>query len=122
MEIKITKQSYNPLLKRKEITFEVDHSDVKGTPARLEIRKSLADALKSSPDVVYVRRIETRAGTMSAIGEANAYDSADQAKLIEAQYIVARHTPKEKKETAEKPEAPKPAPTQKAEQPPKKEG
>jgi len=111
------------LLKRREIAFEVEHKETKGTPARLEIRKTLAEILKTNPEVVYVKRIETKAGTMLAIGEANAYDSVEQARLVEPKYIIARNLPKEKKEPAEKPEAPKqpPKPPEKAEQPAKKE-
>jgi len=124
MEIKITQQQYNPLLKRREILFEVEHTQTKGTPTRLEIRKTLAELLKTNPEVVYVKRIETKTGTMRAIGEANAYDSLEQSKLVESKYIIARNMPKEKKEPVEKPEAPKqpPKPPEKAEQPAKKEG
>lgn len=114
MEVKIIQEQYNPLLKRKEIKFEIDHAQDKGTPARLEIRQRLADILKAKPEVVYVKRVETKAGTMRATGSANAYDSVEQAKLIELKYIIARNTPQEKKEEKEaqaapaKPEAPKP--------------
>jgi small subunit ribosomal protein S24e len=120
MEIKIIQQQYNPLLKRREVAFEVEHTQTKGTPSRLEIRKALAEKLKANLEAVYVRRIETKSGTMTARGEANAYDSEDQAKLVEPAYIVARNLPKEKKEAAEKPETP-PKPTEKVEQPAKKE-
>jgi small subunit ribosomal protein S24e len=123
MEVKITQEQYNSLLKRKEITFEIDHSQDKGTPARLEIRQRLADILKIKPEVVYVKRMVTKAGTMRATGSANAYDSVEQAKLIELKYVIARNTPQEKKEEKEapaaKPEAPKPP--EKTEQPAKKE-
>jgi len=120
MEIKITQQQYNPLLKRREITFQVEHKQTKGTPTRLETRKALAEMLKTNPEAVYVKRIETKAGTMLATGEANAYDSVEQAKLIEPKYIIARNMPKEKKEPTGKPEAPKQP--EKTEQPAKKEG
>lgn len=123
MEVKITREQYNPLLKRKEITFEIDHAQDKGTPTRLEIRQRLADLLKTKPEVVYVKKVETKAGTMKAAGNANAYDSVEQAKLIELKYVIARNNPEEKKEDKEaqaaKPEAPKPA--EKTEQPAKKE-
>jgi len=119
MEIKITQQQYNPLLKRREIAFQVEHTQTKGTPTRLEIRNTLAGMLKTNPETVYVRRVVTKSGTMLAKGEANAYDSVEQAKLVEPKYIVARNTPKEEKEQAEKPEAPKPP--EKTEQPAKKE-
>jgi small subunit ribosomal protein S24e len=101
MEIKITHEQQNRLLKRKEITFEIDHAQTKGTPQRLEVRNKLAEILKTKPDLVYVKRMETRTGTMKATGEANAYDSMEQAKLLEPKYIVNRNIPQEKKEKTE---------------------
>jgi len=120
MEIKITQQQYNPLLKRREIAFQVEHTQTKSTPTRLEIRKSLAEMLKTNPEAVYVKRIVTKAGTMLATGEANAYDSVEQAKLVEPKYIIARNMPKEEKGPTEKPESPKQP--EKTEQPAKREG
>lgn len=123
MKVTITQQEYNPLLKRKEIAFEVDHKQTRGTPTRLEVRNALAEMLKAKPEVVCVKRIETKTGTMIAVGEANAYDTVEQAKLIEPKYIIERNTPKEKKETEEKAEAPPPSPpAEKPEQPSKEEG
>jgi len=122
MEVKITQQQQNTLLKRREIQFEVDHAQTRGTPTRMEIRNKLADMLKTQPELVYVKRFETKTGTMKARGEANAYESIEQAKLIEPQYIITRNTPAEKKEkTEEKAEAPPPAKPEKTEQPQKPE-
>lgn len=108
MEIKVTQEKYNPLLKRREVAFEVKHEQTMGTPPRLEIRQKLAEVLKTKAELVYVKRVETRTGTMTAKGEANAYDSVEQAKLVEPHYIIARNAPpkeKEKeKETVEKTE------------------
>ena len=118
MQVTITQQQHNPLLKRKEVTFTIDHKQTRGTPTRLEIRNALAEMLKTKPEVVYVKRIETKAGTMTATGEANAYDSVEHAQRIEAKYVVERHQPKEKKDATEA-QAP---PAEKAPQPAKKEG
>lgn len=101
MKVKIVSREYNPLLKRKEVIFEVEHSDTRGTPLRLEVRKELASKLKTSLDLVYVRKVETKTGTMIAVGEANAYDSVEQAKLLEPKHIVARNVPPEKAEEKE---------------------
>ena len=123
MEIKITNEQQNRLLKRKEITFEIDHTQTKGTPQRLEIRNKLAEILKTKPELVYVKRVETKTGTMKATGEANAYESMEQAKLIEPEYIVNRNMPQEKEEKAEAPTPPpkKPEkPAEKKEETPKK--
>ncbi|MFB0567861.1 MAG: 30S ribosomal protein S24e [Candidatus Bathyarchaeia archaeon] len=103
MEVKIISKIYNPLLKRKEVIFEVKHEKVKGTPPRLEIRTKLAEMLKMKLEQVYVRKVETKTGTMIALGEANAYDTVEQAVLIEPKYVIERNTPKEKAKEAEKP-------------------
>ena len=120
MEVKIIQQQYNPLLKRKEIAFEIKHDQTRGTPSRLEVRQKLAEMLKTNLELVYVKRIETKTGTMTARGEANAYDTIEQVKLVEPQHIVERNAPKEKQEAAEKAEEPKkPEKPEKAEKPKK---
>jgi small subunit ribosomal protein S24e len=120
MKINITTQQYNPLLKRKEIVFEIRHEDIKGTPSRIEVRKALAENLKANVDLVYVRKMQTRTGTMQAKGEANIYDTIEQAKLVEPQHIIERNVPSEKKpkeeeKAEEKPKAPKPEKIEKVE-------
>ena len=99
MEIKITQQHQNILLKRKEIAFEIDHTQTKGTPSRIEIRHKLADLLKTKPELVYVKLVETKTGTMKATAQANAYETVEQAKRVEPEYIVARNTPGAEKKT-----------------------
>jgi small subunit ribosomal protein S24e len=95
MEIKITSQKENPLLKRKEIQFSARH-DTGSTPPRLEVRSAVATALKSNVELVFIKKFETKAGTHTAIGTANLYESAEQARLIEPEYIVKRNVPPEK--------------------------
>lgn len=103
MQVKILSQEYNPLLKRKEIVFEVDHSQEGQTTPRLELRNSLAGLLKTKVDLIHVEKVETKTGTMIAVGEANAYDTVEQAKTVEREHIIARDTPPEKKTEEEKP-------------------
>lgn len=108
MKLKILSQKYNPLLKRKEVVFEVDHSQEGQTTSRLELRENLANMLKIEIDLVFVEKVETKTGTMIAIGEANAYESAEQAKLIEPEHIITRNVfPKKPAEETEKPKTPK---------------
>jgi len=102
MKVKIVSKEYNPLLKRKEIVFEVEHAETGGTPPRLEVREKLASELKTNLELVYVRKMETKTGTMIALGEATAYDSVEQAKLLEREHIVVRNAPPEKAEEGEK--------------------
>jgi len=96
MKIKVTSQQYNPLLKRKEIIFEVKHEETKGTPSRIEIRKKLAETLKTNIELLYIKKVETKTGTMLAAGEANLYDSPEQVKLVEPEHIITRNMPPEK--------------------------
>jgi len=103
MKIKVTSQQYNPLLKRKEIVFEVKHEETKGTPSRLEIRKKLAETLKTNVELLYIKRVETKTGTMLAAGEANLYDSPEQVKLVEPEHIITRNVPPEKPTEEKKP-------------------
>ncbi len=101
MKITITSKERNPLLKRREVVFEVDHKDTGSTPPRLEVRKELAALLKADPECVYVKRMVTKTGLMVAVGEANAYDRVEDAKLVEPEYIVARNRLPEKAKEVE---------------------
>lgn len=101
MKVKIASQKYNPLLKRREISFEVEHEETGGTPPRFEVRKRLASMLNVDIELVYVKRVETKTGAMIAVGEANAYDSIEQAELLEPEYIIARNAPPKKPEEKE---------------------
>jgi small subunit ribosomal protein S24e len=95
MELKITSKKENPLLKRKEVQFTVVHNQGK-TPGRLDIKRSIASELQISDKLVFVRKMKTMTGTNTAIGEANAYETEAQGKLIEPKYIVKRNSPPEK--------------------------
>jgi small subunit ribosomal protein S24e len=97
MEVKIASQTENPLLKRREIRFQVEHP-ASSSPPRLEVRKALAAALKSNVDLVFVMRFETKTGTQTAVGTANLYESTEQARLVEPDYVINRNVPLEKPE------------------------
>jgi len=96
MEFKITSEKKNPLLKRREICFHVEHNQIGGTPSRLDVRKAAATALKMDMDLVFVKRFETKTGTQTAVGIANVYDSVEQASLVEPEYVIKRNAPPEK--------------------------
>jgi small subunit ribosomal protein S24e len=96
VEVKIVSEKQNPMLKRKEVNFQVDHEKAGSTPSRLETRKAIAAALKTDENVVFVEKFETKTGTSTAVGVANVYDTLEQAKLIEPEHIVKRNIPPEK--------------------------
>ncbi|MEM2911227.1 MAG: 30S ribosomal protein S24e [Candidatus Bathyarchaeia archaeon] len=98
MEIKILSEMQNQLLKRKEAVFQVEHNQTGCTPSRTEVKEALAKTLKKDTNLVFIKKMETKTGTRIAIGTANIYDSTEQAKLIEPEYIVKRNMPIEKQE------------------------
>ena len=106
MKVKIVSKEQNPLLKRKEVTFRIEHDKNGGTPTRVEVRKQLATLLKTDLELVYIKHMETKTGTMVAVGEANAYESIEQANLIEPKHVIARNAPPEEPEKAEEPQPP----------------
>jgi small subunit ribosomal protein S24e len=91
MKLKIISKEYNLLMKRKEVAFRVEHAQNGGTPTRIKVRKQIAELLKKDLKLVYVKKLKTKTGTMVALGEANAYDSVEQAKLVEPKHIIARN-------------------------------
>jgi len=91
VKVKILSQRRNEILKREEVTFMVDH-EKNGTPSYPQLREQLSAVLKADVDRVYVKKLETKTGSMVAIGEVNVYDSDEQAKRIEYEYIILRNT------------------------------
>jgi small subunit ribosomal protein S24e len=102
MEVKIVSEKENPLLRRREVYFQIEHSETGSTPSRPDVKKAIAAVLKKDAELVFVRKFETKTGTLVAVGAANVYDSAEQARLTEPEYIKKRNLPpeepKEKKE------------------------
>ncbi len=101
MEVEIVSDKRNQMLRRKEVVFRIEHSQAGSTPSRVEVKRAVANALKSDDSVVFLKRFETKTGTRVAFGEANVYDSLEQAKLIEPDYIVRRSIPPEKTKDVE---------------------
>jgi len=71
LEINITKDWENPLLDRKEITFNISHTGA--TPSRDEIKNKLVAQLNSRHELVIVDKIRTEYGTQNTSGYAKIY-------------------------------------------------
>ena len=100
MEVKIVSSKDNPLLKRKEVNFTIEHGPQGKTPGRLEVKKALAAELKLGDELVFVQSMKTLTGTSTAVGSANAYEKVEQANLVEPEYIIKRNNPEKPKEEA----------------------
>jgi ribosomal protein S24E len=99
MKVNIISKKQNPLLKRKEVTFSVDHTQNGGTPSRADVSRQLALVLKTKLELIFIKKMKTKTGTTIAIGEVNVYDKLEQAKLIEPNHIISRNSFLEKIES-----------------------
>jgi len=130
MDFKVKQDTYNPLLKRKEVSIEVDH-EREGTPSRVDLRKAVASKYNTKTDNVYVIDVETRTGTQNALCSVEVYDDAETARQTVPKYIQTRNLPPEERKKVmeqeakkeelkpkpEKPKAGKPAPEAKPQKP-----
>ncbi|MEM2104401.1 MAG: 30S ribosomal protein S24e [Candidatus Bathyarchaeia archaeon] len=98
MEFKILAENENVMLQRKEIVFQVEHTQTGSTPSKFEVRNGLAKLLKTDENLIFIKKFETKTGTHVAVGVANVYHTMEQAKLIEPKYIISRNIKQEKKE------------------------
>jgi len=101
MKVNIISKKQNPLLKRREVKFSIDHAQTGGTPSRAVVRSQLASILGTSIDLICVGNFETKTGSMVAVGEANIYESVEQAKLVESKHLLEKNKAPEKPAKAE---------------------
>jgi len=110
MEFKVSNEVYNPLLKRKEISIEIDHKG-EGTPQRFDVRKRMASKFGAKIENVFVVNLRTSTGIEKAVCSLQIYDESASAALTVPEHLAIRNLPPE--ERAKKKEA-KPAETEKA--------
>ena len=114
MEIKVSNESYNPVLKRKDITLEIEHTG-EGTPQRFDIRKRMASKLNAKIENVFVVSLDTATGLQRSTCSLQVYEDPRVASSTVPEHLAVRNlSPEErakvKEEKATKPEKPaKPA-------------
>lgn len=89
MDIAIVNEDENPMLHRRDVTFELVHEDA--TPERLSVRDSLAAKLNKDSKEVVVRNLDTKFGMRKTIGTARVYDGPQYAQDIEQNYMLNRN-------------------------------
>jgi small subunit ribosomal protein S24e len=89
MQIEITQEEKNELLNRKEIGFSIVHDEE--TPSRLAVRDSLAAKLDKDSAEVVVHKMDTKFGMNETLGHAKVYESPDDAREIEEEYMLERN-------------------------------
>jgi len=96
--VEIVEDKYNKPLSRRELKLRVIHV-LKGTPSRQTLRKIVSNMFKVPLDRVFIRKIETEYGLCESSVEVHIYDSLEQAKQIEPEYIILRNMPELKSQS-----------------------
>jgi len=105
MKIEITEKKENPLQKRTEVRFRVDHSG-EATPTRKAVVDELSKILKAKKDTVVLNNLDTTYGRGISKGYAKSYESKEAALEFEREYLLKRNNIA-KEEPAPAAEAPK---------------
>ncbi len=100
MKIEIVEQRENPLQKRVEVRFNIDHNG-ESTPGRNAVAEEIAKMTKSKRNCVVVDNIESLFGRGVSVGYAKVYDSLEAALEFDREYLLKRNGIE-----APKPEAP----------------
>ena len=90
MEIAILEEEGNPMLHRTDVRFRVSHAEA--TPDRLGVRDSLAARLGKDADEVVIRKLDTKFGMRTTLGEAKVYESAAHAEDVEQDHMLERNS------------------------------
>jgi|ECHnycMinimDraft_1075156.scaffolds.fasta_scaffold00013_31 small subunit ribosomal protein S24e len=85
----------NQLIGRREVKLRVFHVGM-GTPSREEIRRSLSEAFSAKPNLVVVKKITGSYGTSVSNAVVFVYESEDQMRKVEPEYLLKRGKKEEK--------------------------
>ncbi len=116
MEIKVSNEFYNPLLKRKEISLEIEHTG-EGTPQRFDIRKRMATKLNAKIENVFVVSLDTVTGRQRSVCSLQVYDDPRAASSTVPEHLAVRNLSPEERAKVKEAKAAKP---EKAAKPPEK--
>ena len=90
MKMEITQKKENPLYKRVEVYFTINH-DGESTPGRNAVAEAVAKECKSKRDCVVVDTIESVYGRGISKGYAKVYESKEVALAHEREYLLKRN-------------------------------
>ena len=100
MKLDLTSTKINQLLGRKELKFRIDEH---ATPNRIEVRREIAVVMRTEPEKVIIRALNTISGSRVVTGVAHVYNDVATLEKVEQKYIIARNTGiKEAQKTKEK--------------------
>jgi small subunit ribosomal protein S24e len=89
MDVEIIDEEENPMLHRTDVRFQLVHDEA--TPSRLSVRDSLAAKLNKDAEEVVVHKLDTKYGMRKTVGYAKVYDTAEDARSVEQDYVLERN-------------------------------
>ncbi|MHA1214589.1 MAG: 30S ribosomal protein S24e [Candidatus Hodarchaeales archaeon] len=90
MEISITKETYNPLIKRKEIEATITHVG-ETTPTRDAVKSKIAAQINVDLDRVVIRSIVGHFGEPRSKLIVHCYDDPKDISVYEPEYLLKRN-------------------------------
>ncbi|MGI6472255.1 MAG: 30S ribosomal protein S24e [Candidatus Methanomethylophilaceae archaeon] len=90
MKIEIREQKKNPLFKREEVRFEINHAGEE-TPTRNAVAEEIAKIFKAKRSSVVIDEMKGRYGIGVSDGYAKVYDSKEAALEFENEHLLARN-------------------------------
>ena len=90
MKMEITQKKDNPLYKRVEVYFTINH-DGESTPGRNAVAEAIAKECKSKRECVVVDCIESVYGKGMSKGYAKVYESKEVALEFDREYLLKRN-------------------------------
>ena len=104
MEITITSDTKNVLLNRRELGFSIAFHGA--TPSRKMVHAKIAAMMNASNDQVVIGALNNKFGMSFIVGDARLYDSADDLKKIELDFLTKRGKSGEEETEADAQDAP----------------
>lgn len=90
-QLKVVRSSTNHLLNRKEVQLEITHNN-QASPSKETVTTELSSNYSLPTKQIYVYGMSTKPGLHKTVALANMYNSFDDLKKIEREFVVARIT------------------------------
>ena len=90
MKMEITQKKANPLFKRTEINFVIDHAGA-ATPTKGAVVEEIAQQMKAAKDTIVLDSMDSVFGNGKTVGYVKVYESKDAALEYEPEYKLKRN-------------------------------
>ena len=90
MKMEITQKKDNPLFKRTEINFVIDHAGA-ATPTKGAVVEEIAQKMKAAKDTIILDNMESVFGNGKTNGYVKVYESKEAAIEFEPEYKLKRN-------------------------------